>query len=54
MPSKSSPSPSSRAQVVVDALRAHHNVLLYGPPGTGKTHLVSEVRRQLNIVGTEG
>lgn len=51
VPTEPSSAISSRAQEVVDALRAHHNVLLYGPPGTGKTHLVTEVRRQFTSSG---
>lgn len=41
---------SPPAQEVLDALHAHHNVLLYGPPATGKTHIVREVLR--GFIGT--
>lgn len=41
---------SPTAQAVLDALHAHHNVLLYGPPATGKTHIVREVLQ--GFVGT--
>lgn len=47
--------PSARVNEVVDALTAHHNVLLYGPPGTGKTHLLQEVVRSFGqlVLDTE-
>lgn len=41
---------SPAAQEVLDALHAHHNVLLYGPPATGKTHIVREVLQ--GFIGT--
>ncbi len=37
------PAISPTGQVVLEALQAHHNVLLYGPPGTGKTFLLQEI-----------
>lgn len=39
------------ADMVIDALRVHKNVLLYGPPGTGKSHLMKEVALRFSPAG---